>query len=345
MQASVSYCKLYIYNLSLHKDRDNKTMKAITTILTILYTFFSYGSVFARDGELPGDANCDGAINVLDIITIAHYYAGDDPDPFCFENADINSDGLINALDIILIVHIIQGHDPGYGTVTDIDGNVYQTVIINGREWMKENLRVIRYNNQDNIPTGLNSTDWYVTTSGAYAIYPHASIPGLNSDEEVLEAYGALYNWYAVDDARSLCPEGWSVPSDADWTDLINYVASQGFPNSDVINGAGNALKNCRQVNSPLGDDCDTSEHPRWDSDGTHHGFDEFGFSGQPGGYRWSIGVFGTIGDHGYWWSATEMTITTAWERAMSSTIGYVSRYLNHKNSGFSVRCFRQVDN
>ena len=234
---------------------------------------------------------------------------------------------------ILLTAVFQQSEDPEPGTVTDIDGNVYQTVIIGNQEWMAENLRVTRYNNEDEIPTGLSNTEWSNTTSGAYAIY--------NNDDNILEAYGKLYNWYAVDDSRGLCPEGWSVPSDADWTALVNYVVSQGFPNSNVTNGAGNALKSCRQVGHPDGGDCDTSEHPRWNSHGTHSGFDEFGFSALPGGGRWSGGSFYDVGGGGIWWSATEGSGTSAWYRGMFSSIGDVYRGNYGKRDGFSLRCFR----
>lgn len=226
--------------------------------------------------------------------------------------------------------------EPGDGTVTDIDGNVYQTVIIGNQEWMAENLRVTRYNNEDNIPTDLSNAAWSSTTSGAYAIY--------NNNTNMLQAYGRLYNWYAVDDPRGLCPEGWSVPSDADWTALVDYVVSEGFPNeSNNPNGAANALKSCRQVNSPLGGACNTSTHPRWDSHGTHYGSDEFGFSALPGGRRVANGNYFSIGETGRWWSSSEDSPTSAWLRGMSSSDGDVSRNNPNKRVGFSIRCFRDV--
>ncbi len=201
------------------------------------------------------------------------------------------------------------------GPVSDIDGNVYNTVIIGDQEWMAENLRVTRNANGNNI------------TSCCY-----------NDDETNCELYGGLYTWHTVMNGQSssssnpsgvqgICPTGWHVPSDAQWTELVNFVENQGYPNSDVVNGVGNALKSCRQVGSPLGGDCDTSEHPRWNSDGTHHGFDEFGFSALPAGYRVYLnGTYEVIGVTGYFWSSTENTATMAFPRAIRSHRGNVHR-------------------
>ncbi len=228
------------------------------------------------------------------------------------------------------------------GSVADIDGNEYKIVVIGDQEWMAENLRVTRYNNGDAIPTGLNDAEWLYTLQGAYAIYPHDGIPGLNSEEEVIEAYGILYNWYAVN-TGNLCPEGWSVPSDADWMQLVDYAANQGFPNTDVANGTGNALKSCRQVNSPLGGDCDTSGHPRWNSNDTHSGFDEFGFSALPGGTRSLNGEFVVIGDFALFWSSSEYITPYAWGHYIAGHFGSVRRNYDFKTNGFNVRCFRPI--
>ncbi len=229
--------------------------------------------------------------------------------------------------------------------VTDIDGNEYITVIIGNQEWMAENLRVTSYNNGDDIPTGMSNLGWSSTVSGSYAMYPHDSISGLNSDAEVVTAYGKLYNWHAVNDPRGLCPEGWSVPSGDDWTQLVNYLAGQGHSNSNWPGGAGNALKCCRQVDSPLGGNCDTSEHPRWNPHGVYHGFDAFGFSALPGGVRRPDGNFASVGNFGGWWSSAEDSSTFAWGRVMSSNYGTVPRDFINKRYGLSARCARDIDN
>ncbi len=227
--------------------------------------------------------------------------------------------------------------------VTDIDGNFYPSVIIGNQEWMAKNLRVTRYKNGDIIPTDLDNTDWEETKEGAYGVYPHTLIHGLDTEIEVVKTYGKLYNWYAVADTRGLCPIGWHVPSDAEWVELMNYVVAQGYPNSNTVNGAGNALKSCRQVFSPLGGNCVTSEHPRWDSDDTNHGIDAFGFSALPGGIRAGGGSYGDVGTYGYWWSSEEGSAIGAWEWDMSYGYGGISRDYGDKWLGASIRCLRDI--
>ncbi len=226
---------------------------------------------------------------------------------------------------------------PSTPTVTDTDGNVYNTVLIGDQCWMKENLRTTKYRNGTTIENPTGNSDWQNNTTGAYAWY--------ENDISWKDSYGALYNWHAVNNTSGLCPTGWHVPSDAEWTQLVNYMVAQGFPNINVTNGAGNALKSCQQVNSPLGGDCNTTEHPRWKEDDwsgyNHHGFDEFGFSALPGGYRSTYGSFNVIGHNGGWWSSTEYPSTNAWGRGMGYSHGGVSRYGSNKTGGFSVRCLR----
>ena len=143
---------------------------------------------------------------------------------------------------------------------------------------------------------------------------------------------------------QGVCPPGWHVPSDAEWQQLIDYVVSQGYHNewnNPNPNGAGNALKSCRQVGSPQGGACNTSDHPRWDSHGTHYGTDAFSFSALPGSYRYPPESFSDIGSFGLWWSATEASATLAWSRDVSYYFGSVGRYDSSKAFGFSLRCVR----
>ena len=217
--------------------------------------------------------------------------------------------------------------------VTDIDGNEYVTVIIGDQEWMAENLRVTRDANGNDI------------TRYCY-----------EDDETNCELYGGLYTWTTATNGESssdsnpsgvqgICPDGWHVPSDAEWTELVDYVESQGyFNNSFNPNGAGNALKSCRQIGSPLGGHCDTSEHPRWDSHNIHSGFDEFGFSALPGGDRLTNGSFSDLGSSDYWWSSTRGSSNAAFYRSMSRISGGVNRSVIYRTLGFSIRCVRELD-
>ncbi len=238
---------------------------------------------------------------------------------------------------------------PGDG-VTDINGNEYATVWIGGKEWMAENLRTTKYDNGTTISTGLNDEEWSNTVEnneGAYSIYPHEEIEGLGCDDEVVEAYGKLYNWYAVDDKRGICPEGWRVISDDDWTELIDHLMYEydlhNSWESPDVEGVGNALKSCRQVNSPLGGNCKTKEHPRWNQHDIHYGLNYFGFSAFGGGWRGADGTYNDIGHRGRFWSSTEYSDTFAQSKRIGKSSPSVVHFNVSKETGFSVRCVRDL--
>jgi uncharacterized protein (TIGR02145 family) len=197
----------------------------------------------------------------------------------------------------------------GPSMVTDVDGNVYNVVTIGNQCWMKENLKTTKYRNGSPIPTNLNNTDWENTTGGAYAIY--------NNDPVNNSIYGKLYNWYAVADPRGLCPVGWHVPSDAEWTILENFLGGSSV--------AGGKMK---------------SVSPLWVSPNT--GATNFsGFSGLPAGLRSAYGPYYDIGLDGDWWSSTQDSTNVAWYRYLFHNVGNVIRDDNFKGGGFSVRCVR----
>lgn len=191
----------------------------------------------------------------------------------------------------------------------DYDGNAYPTFMIGTQEWMGENLRVTHYRNGDAIPNVTDNTTWAGLTSGAHCWY--------NNDPSVNAKYDILYNWFTISDNRNLCPVGWHVPSDAEWTMLITYLGGE------VV--AGGKMKSVSALwNSP-------------NTDATNNS----GFSGLPGGGRYSSGIFNLIGYYGYWWSATENNASNAWGRYLF----YNSSDVNHgnysKTYGFNVRCVR----
>ena len=226
------------------------------------------------------------------------------------------------------------------GTVSDIDGNVYNIVTIGDQEWIDRSLMVTKYRNGDPLLSDLDNMQWENTDQGAYGHFSHQHVDDLESDEEVIDAYGLLYNWYATVDARGLCPEGWRVPTDADLTTLVDHMGGSQPPTALY-------MRSCRQVDSPLGGDCDTEEHPRWRW-GPLYGTDNFGFGALPGGQRIADGTYSTyhLFRSYFLWSSTEDPDDPerAWYRSLFYTDGGVGRYSIDKNSGYEVRCMRDVE-
>ena len=288
----------------------------------------------AREAALPGDANCDGAVNVLDVIASTDFFIGNIPEPFCFDNADMNMDGVINILDIVLIVEIIIDGDDEPDGVSDIDGNVYTTIIIGNLEWMAENLMTTHFNDGTPIAyPGNNNQAWTSNTTGAYAWY--------DNDESYKDLYGALYNWRAVN-TGNLCPEGWHVPEHSDFYDMIAFLIDSDENYSD--DNIGNALKSCRQVNSPLDGDCNVTEHPRWDAHVTHYGTDDFDYGALPGDIRFPSGSYDELGTYFNIWTSTERNPNTAWSWYIGYNDGEIGPDFMFKNTGYSVRCVRVVE-
>ena len=203
---------------------------------------------------------------------------------------------------------------PGVSMVTDIDGNVYQGIQIGTQCWTQSNLKVSKYRNGDNIPTGLINSDWQYTTSGAYAIY--------NNDPVNDGLYGKLYNHYAVTDSRGLCPTGWHVPSDGEWTTLENHLGG--------LSVAGGALKSTAMQPTPGG----------WNPPNTG-ATNSSGFTALPGGRRVSVGGFSNMSSLGYWWSSSVLSGNFSWPRGLGSDGSAINRNNGTRTIGFSVRCCR----
>jgi uncharacterized protein (TIGR02145 family) len=187
-------------------------------------------------------------------------------------------------------------------------GSEIKSVKIGNQVWMEENLNVDHYRNGDPIPTGLSNNQWESTTQGAYAIY--------NDDPANEKIYGKLYNWYAVYDSRGLCPTGWHVPSDAEWSTLETYLGG-----SDA---AGGKLKSTSGWKTPNTGATNSS-----------------GFNAVPGGDRVNGGTYNYIGNYGSWWSSSELGSGNAWVRGLYYNGSNVYRNYDGKRVGFSVRCVR----
>jgi uncharacterized protein (TIGR02145 family) len=229
----------------------------------------------------------------------------------------------------------LTGIEIVYGSVTDIDGNVYPTVMIGEQEWMAENLKTTSYRDGSAIDyPGANEDLWANTTAGAYAWY-------LN-EEYNKDLYGAVYNWYAVSNPNGLCPAGWRVPTDSDWTGLKDHLITQySLSNQEGVGSVGNRLKSCRQLGSPL-TGCNTSANPRWNRDENHYGFDDFGFAALPMSRRSYLGdFFESTGTYGQWWSASAASANEALYRRISYQSGRIWSSSRNKSDGYAVRCVK----
>ena len=210
----------------------------------------------------------------------------------------------------------------GTGTISDNDGNPYETVLIGTQCWTKQNLKVTKYNDGSNIPEIPGSGTWDNTiVTGARTVY--ADLPSN------LSTYGYLYNWYSATDSRKICPTGWHVPTDGEWTTLIQFIdpmanASTTGPQSTT---AGGNLKSISTL-------WNTATPP---SPGT----DNYGFSALPGGFRYLDGSFQDIRNISFFWSTTDYPSNDAWNRNLNFGSSDVNKYNYLKSLGGSIRCLK----
>ena len=209
-----------------------------------------------------------------------------------------------------------------YLTLTDIDGNAYQTIKIGNQWWMAENLKVTHYRNAEAILNVTDDSEWSNLSTGAYCNY--------DNDVNNAATYGSLYNWHAVNDSRNIAPEGWHVPSDEEWKELEMHLGmSQSEADSTGWRGTneGGKLKETG------------TEH--WNSSNIG-ATNESGFTALPGGYRYIFGNFNnSIGDIAGFWSSTESSSGYVWNRYLMASSSGVSRNYSQEQHGFSVRCVR----
>lgn len=223
----------------------------------------------------------------------------------------------------------------GTDSIQDRSGFTYATVSLGTQCWTSSHHRALVFSNGDSIPWVTDSIQWKNLTSGAWSTY--------QNDLQYEQVYGKLYNWYAITDPRKLCPLGWHVPSNTEITAMINHTVGRGYPNSSSnVNGAGSALKSCRQVSSPLGGNCNTSIHPRWNSHSTHRGTDALGLSIMPAGARsGDDGQFTSLSGYCLLLSSTLSTTNLVQGQYFRNSTGNIAPATGTKPWGGSVRCVR----
>ncbi|KAA3614980.1 MAG: hypothetical protein D8M58_11040 [Calditrichaeota bacterium] len=211
------------------------------------------------------------------------------------------------------------------GTVTDIDGNEYQTIKIGKQWWMTENLRVTRYRNADSIRHVPDDNEWTTLTEGGYSIYDHH---GAN-----IITYGLLYNGYAAQDSRNIAPDGWRVATDDDWKELEVFL---GIPESELNDNQW------RGTNE--GDKIKESGTLHWVAPNAN-ATNEYGFTAQPNGFRSSLNAnFIGLAHQAYFWTSSVYNNGSdiyGWARGLHRDHTEISRVYYNNNNGFGVRCIK----
>jgi len=223
--------------------------------------------------------------------------------------------------------------------ISDSDGNIYHTVTIGTQVWMAENLKTSRYRNGDLIPNVTDGDEWIKLQSGAWSNYED-SIHAQFYDYSLI--IGKFYNWYAVNDSRNIAPTGWHVPSDSEWTTLINYLKNNG---SQDVSKSMAARSHWSSTNRELTDLANNNSS---------------GFTALPAGYRvahnfivdrsgavtyYDYGSFYGIGSSANWWSSSESNGNVS-SLILSLSYGISKAYPTlgtntYKMDGFSVRCIK----
>ena len=348
-------------------------------LITILFAVALGLNLSAQDECLNPDVNCDGYVNVNDLLGLLGYFGDEDLDgdgvwdsqDDCVDDGCGICDGpgpQVLAVDTITFsmdstfIEVInewyvfaipdttftfvctnpgctdpmaENYDPyaseddgscngapecNYESSVTFDGYDYALVAIGDQCWFAENLRSEHYVNGDAIPGELSDGEWSNaddTNLGAQAIY--------NNDASNLADYGRLYNWYAVDDSRGLCPSDWHIPTDGEFMTLEMEL---GMSESEA-NGTGwRGTDQGAQIKSS------SEDSPSWNGTNTS------GFSGLAGGHRLFSGTFDLGGYSGYFWSSSLLG-SEAWDRELFIGFTEVARSNSYLRYGFSVRCVR----
>lgn len=235
----------------------------------------------------------------------------------------IKADLLMISIVLVFLAASCKKENDDPITITDIDGNVYNTLTIGKQLWIKENLKVTKLNDGSNIQLVENNQSWTGLATPGYCW-------NNNNEAQYKDVFGALYNFYAVKTGK-LCPAGWHVPSDNEWKQLEMSI---GMSQSEA---------------DIQGDDRGTTEGGELKESGFNHwanpntgATNEHGFTALPGGYRdETTGSFGGVGGGGDWWTSTEVDPAGALDRGLSAYESDISRNRELFGKGYSVRCIK----
>lgn len=322
MKNRVLYCLLLIFGIVLILPGGCTKVKSVTmpSLSTTPLGTITSASV-TSGGTITSDGGAD--ISARGVCWATHYH------PTLLDN--ISSDGsgtgtflsrvtgLTGGTGYYVRAYATNSEGTAYGNemffitpLTDIDGNVYNIVIIGPQVWIGANLRTTKFRDNTDIPNITDNTTWGTLSTPAYCWYK-------NDEASYKNSYGALYNWFAVSTDK-LCPAGWHIPGEKEWSDLSGYLGGE-----DVTGGILKETGTNHWQSPNLG------------------ATNDYGFSALPGGYRTglAVGSCRAMGYLGFWWAATESEEIAAWGRQMTFDTEYLYSGTGLKKDGFSVRCVK----
>ena len=285
-------------------------MKKITLIVLMLFTVLSYaqgielnGTISAEDNQIK---NLQDPTEAQDAVTLS----------VLLEKISALQDQIDNAQ---------------IGSITDVDGNTYNSLTYGDQAWTVENAEMVTYRDGTEIPQVTDNTEWSNLTTGAWTYY---------SNDPTKHR---LYNWYAVvgiydnDETtpnKEFAPQGWHVPSDAEWTTLENYLIDSGYNYDQTTTGN----KIAKAMASITGWNTSTDTGAIGNYQGTNN---SSGFNAFPEGYRFNSGSFSYEGGNAVFWSSTESSTNSVWIRLLYLNYSYLNSDNYYKRDGFSVRFVR----
>lgn len=212
---------------------------------------------------------------------------------------------------LIAFKYLIANAQETGNIVIDIDGNEYESVVLaNGQEWFTSNLRSSKFNDGTNLSLVNANGIWSTTPNPSYCYY--------DNDPTISQNYGCLYNFFVVSSDKNICPEGWRVPTELDWSEMTSELGGLGL--------AGGKLK---------------SEGLNFWSSPNTDATNEIRFNALPNGCRYDGGYFNNLSYYSFFWTATELDTTFAWYRSLKYDNGSVVRNFSKKQSGYGIRCMR----
>jgi uncharacterized protein (TIGR02145 family) len=292
---------------------NNISSASFTNALNLRFGCLSNGN-YRFTGQLDDIAIYNRALSQSEITSL---YTSNS----CIANITNNDTTICRGQSVTLNASAVSS-----GSATDINGNAYPTVNIGTQTWMQKNLNVSKYKNGDIIPQVTDATQWANLTTGAWCWY--------NNDSATYAAtYGKLYNWYAVNDARGLAPDGWHVPSNSEWNRLVKNIDAA----ADTI------CINCSQSQTAGGNLKDTGTL-KWLTPNTG-ATNNTNFTALPGGMRFGTS-FTQWRVSGIWWTNSQFSSNDAYSKSLNYldtkiASGYSTNLPLNKNNGYSVRCLR----